>query len=287
MLGNFDLDAVFAARRAEFGDAQMSEMAPESSAETSPVGNEPAQGQDTNAGTGGNPAWQDILNVLPDSLHSVVRPALEKWDRGVQDRFQTVHSQYEPYKALLDAGIPAENVQYALAVLEKIENDPRSIYDALAEHNGWAEQQGQSEENDSEYEPENLPDDPRLLRAEQMSEAVAEYIMQQHEQQQADAEDDALNEHITALKTQHGIAEDDKTAEKFILGLMVAGATAEQAFEDYIALTSNVATRPRANDGAPVVLGGGGVPSTAINRDQIRDPKTRQSLVAQMLEQAQ
>lgn len=285
----FDIEAVFAARRAEFGNMRMDDSEPagtESGGEESaPVGDS-VQGEST----GGNPAWQDILNVIPDSLHSTIRPALEKWDKGVQDRFQTVHSQYEPFKPFLESGIDPQNINYALAILDKIENDPRSIYDALAEYNGWAEQQGQSEsEFDAEnYDPENPPDDPRLLRAEQLAEAVAEYTMQQHEQQEAAREDAALDEHISSLKEQHGIAEDDSIADRFVLGLMLAGATAEDAFNEYVNMQSTVATRPRPNDSAPVVLGsGGGIPSANIDRQQLRDPKVRRALVAQMLEQSQ
>ena len=283
----FDINAIFENNRALFGDTRMdSEMVPEGGGESAPVGNDSAQGEST----GGNPAWQDILNVLPDSLHSTVRPALEKWDQGVQQRFQTVHSQYEPFKPFLESGIDPQNINYALAILDKIENDPRSIYDALAEHNGWAEQQGQpeSEIDSNEYDPENIPDDPRLLRAEQLAEAVAEYTMQQHQEQLAAQEDAALDAHISDLKAQHEIAEDDQVADRFVLGLMLAGASAEDAFNEYVNMQSTVATRPRANDSAPTVLGNsGGVPSTAIPRDQIRDPKARRALVAQMLEQSQ
>lgn len=288
MFESFDLDAVFAARRAEFGNMRMdSENAPEGG-ESAPV--DSSQGESTGTNEGGNPAWNEILGVLPDSLHSVVKPALEKWDNNYRTGLSKVQSQYEPYKEILDTGIEPQNLQYALALLDKIENDPRSIYDALAEHNGWAENsgQGQSEEIDpNEYDPENLPDDPRLLRAEQLAEAVAEYTMQQHQQQQEAEEDALLDQVISGLQEQHGIDPEDEVANKFIMGLMLAGATAEQAFEDYIGMTQQIVTRPRANDGAPVVLGGGGVPSTAINRDQLRDPKARRALVAQMLEQAQ
>lgn len=262
----------------------------ESGGETAPV--ESSQGsQGTGTNEGGNPAWNEILGVLPDSLHSTVRPALEKWDTNYREGISKVQSQYEPYKEILDSGIEPQNLQYALALLDKIENDPRAIYDALAEHNGWAENGGQGQPNSeidpNEYDPENLPEDPRLLRAEQLAEAVAEYTMQQHQQQTEAEEDAALEQHISSLKEQHGIDENDETVDEFVMGLMLAGVPAEKAFEKYTALTQTVSTRPRANDSAPVVLGGGGVPSTAIPRDQIRDPKARRALVAQMLEQAQ
>lgn len=254
------------------------------SADTS-QGNTPAP-VDNGGGesTGGNPAWSEILGVLPDSLHPVVQPALEKWDRNYQNGIQKVHSDYAPWKQLTDAGYDPQTVQYALQVIDRLENDPRSIYDALAEHNGWAEQ-GQTDSDDESYDP-SAEVDPRLLRAEQMSEAVAEYVMSQHQQQQQAQEDAALDAEISGLVEKHGL-QDDPNIEKFALGMMLSGATAEQAFQAYIDMVGSVATRPRANDSAPVVLGsGGGVPSGQISREQLRDPKARKGLVQQLLHQA-
>ncbi len=289
-MSEFNLETVFANRRAEFGDMRMSIEAGSEGGESAPV--ESSQGSEgTGTNEGGNPAWNEILGVLPDSLHSTVRPALEKWDTNYREGISKVQSQYEPFKDILAQVDDPQTLQYALALLDKIENEPRSIYDALAEHNGWAENSGQGQSNSeidpNEYDPENLPDDPRLLRAEQLAEAVAEYTMQQHQAQTEAEEDAALEQHITSLKEQHNIAEDDETVDRFVMGLMLAGAKAEEAFDEYIKLTQTVATRPRANDSAPIVLGGGGVESSQISRDQIRDPKARRALVAQMLEQAQ
>lgn len=244
------------------------------------------QGQE-DSGTSGNPAWNEILQSLPDSLHSVVRPALEKWDRNYESSIQKVHSQYEPYKPLIENGYDPQTLEYALQVLNTIESDPRKIYDALAEHNGWAVEQGQtdSEENDEVYDPET-PVDPRVERAEQLSEAVAQYIMDQHEQQEATQQDEALDQQITSLKQQHGIAEDDTQAERFVMGLMLAGTSAEQAFDEYDSLVQQTATRARPNDSAPSILGsGGGVPSSQIPVSQLRDANARKALVAQMLSQ--
>lgn len=266
----------------------MSEMAAEGGGESL----ESAQGTETSSEStssestgGGNPAWSEILGVLPDSLHKVVTPALEKWDTNYQSGIQKVHSQYEPYKEIIDQGFDPQTIAYALSLVNELENDPRKIYDALAEHNGWSEQgQSETEETDSEYEVE---DDPRIARATQLSETVAEYIMDQHQQQEAAAEDEALNSHIASLKEQHGITDDDPNAERFVIGLMLAGASAEDAFDQYMGIQQSVSSRPRANDSAPMVVGNnGGVPSTAIDRSQLQDPKARRALVAQLLEQA-
>lgn len=281
MSENFDLATVFERNHALFGNIRME--GEETAGETS--GGETSQGTSTvdNAGgesTGVNPAWTEILGVIPDSLHAVVRPALEKWDKNYDNGIQKVHSEYEPYKVFKDGGYDPQTINYALAILDKIENDPREIYDALAEHNGWAEQ-GQTGEETQEYEPEGEVD-PRLLRAEQLSEAVAEYVMHQNQQQQEAEEDAALNADITKYREEYKLTEDENV-EEFMLGLMLAGASAEDAIKRYIAMTSAVATRPRANDAAPVVMGsGGGVPTGQISREMLRDKNTRRSLVAQM-----
>lgn len=288
----FSLDSVFAARRAEFGDARMSlEAGQESGGES---GGEISQGAEQPTGDssgGGNPAWDEILKTLPDGLHPVVRPALEKWDRNYQQGIQKVHSQYEPYKPFIEAGYDPQSIQYALTVLDKLENDPRSIYDSLGQYHGWANGEqgqpeselGEGEEGEEGYTPS---DDPRLLRAEQLSEAVAQYVMEQHEQQQQAAEDEALDAEISQLKEKHGIGEDDEVAERFVMGLMLAGASAEEAFTEYTKMQSTVATRPRANSTAPAVLGSGGsVPSAQVPVSQLRTGQGRKALVAQILQQ--
>lgn len=250
---------------------------------------ETPQGQPSDTGTGdsGNPAWNEILSTLPDSLHTVVRPALEKWDKNYQSGIQKVHSQYEPYKPLLDAGFDPQTIQYSLALLDKMENSPREIYDALAEHNGWTGEQGQPEpEVDEEgYEPE-IVSDPRLDRAEKLSEAVAEYIMDQQQKQEQAAEDAQLDTEIKSLQEKHGIDPGDKTADKLVMGLMLAGASPEQAFNEYIEMTQHIATRPKANDSAPIIMGTGGVPRDAITSDQLKKPADRKALVANLLRQA-
>lgn len=262
----------------------MSEMAPEGG-EIVSQGTE--QVAESTGDAGGNPAWKEFLDVLPSSLHSQVTPVLQKWDQGVQERFQQVHSQYEPYKPLIEGGYDPQTLQYSLAVLQELENNPRAIYDALAEQNGWAVEQGQTESEDDseEYDPENVVD-PRLTRAEQLSEAVAEYVMNQHQQQQEQQEDAALDQHINALKEQHQLAE-DPLVDRFVIGLMLGGMSAEDAFSAYVETQTQIATRPRAGDSAPVVMGsGGGVPSAQITSDQLKNPQSRKALVAQMLAQA-
>lgn len=279
----FDLTAVFAARRAEFGDARMDS---ESSVEADSISQDTSDDTQSQNGTGSdgvNPSWQEILNVLPDSLHGTVMPALEKWDRNYQSGIQRVQSQYEPYQPLLDAGYDPETIQYGLSVLAKLEEDPRAIYDALAEAHGFAVDQGQSETeiDDDVYEGGALPDDPRIQRAEEMSEAVAQWVLEQHEMQQNAEEDANLDQEMTNLAEKHG-----EYDENYVMGLMLTGVNAEDAVMQYHQLVQNIASKPRANDSAPVIMGsGGGLPSGAVKVSELTEDN-RQKLVADMLRQA-
>ena len=82
---------------------------------------------------GGHPAWQEILDVLPDSLHSVVRPTLEKWDKGVEERFNTFHQQYDPYKEFVENEVDPLLIQQAMGVLQKLNEDPSGIIGEIIE----------------------------------------------------------------------------------------------------------------------------------------------------------
>jgi hypothetical protein len=287
---NFDLEAVFEARRAEFGNMRMdSENAgteggqgPTDTAPTN-VGGEADSQQEP---TGQNPAWNEILGVLPTSLHSQILPALQKWDQNYQQGISKVHSQYEPYKPIIEAGYEPENIGYAMQVLQILNEDPRQIYDALAEQNGWAVEQGQQLETDENYDGEVQPD-PRLLRAEQMSEAVAEYVLQQHQEQQQAQEDAALDAEINGLKEKHGLA-NDTYVDQFVLAQMLAGTDANAAFEEYNKFRANLLQTPRAATSAPVVMGAGsGLPSSQITSEQLKDKGSRKNIVQQMLAAAQ
>src|SRR5213592_3195837 len=80
------------------------------------------QGSDNQGGL--NPAWTDLLNELPQELHSKVTPVLQTWDKGVQDRFNKVHSEYEPWKTITKSGVDPETAQFALNLLNSVNNQP-------------------------------------------------------------------------------------------------------------------------------------------------------------------
>src|SRR4051812_16507541 len=86
---------------------------------------------------GNNPAWNEFLEVVPQELHQKVTPLLSKWDSGVQDMVQKVHSQYEPYKQFKDKGIAAEDLQSGIQILNALQNDPENTFKAIKAYYGF------------------------------------------------------------------------------------------------------------------------------------------------------
>src|SRR6266496_4647872 len=83
-----------------------------------------------------NPAWNDLLEVVPSQLHSLVTPYLQKWDKNYQEGINKVHSQYEPYKSYIDNEIQPGQIDYALQLMQAIESRPAEVIKALQEWSG-------------------------------------------------------------------------------------------------------------------------------------------------------
>jgi hypothetical protein len=68
-------------------------------------GSEPTAPVTDTAVTAEEPAaspWAEYLEPLPESVRPLVEPAFKEWDAQVTKRFQSLHSEYEPYKQIID-----------------------------------------------------------------------------------------------------------------------------------------------------------------------------------------
>lgn len=256
--------------------------------------NETGTGQQQN---GINPAWNELLGIMPTQLHPQLIPYLQKWDQGVQSLVQKVHSQYEPYKQFVDAQVDPQNIQYALQIMEHLNNNPRQIWDAMGQHYGWIGEQGQPEPQAAQQQnfTENYDDlgigteeDPRIAQMAEQLELMRQAIVADWEQKQQQAqqqqlieqqqqEDQALEQELTSLREKYGDYD-----EQYVLGLMGAGMEAEKAVQQYQQLTQQI-LQNRPGNFAPTVLSGkGGIPSTAVDRRNMTGEQ-RRALVANML----
>src|SRR6478609_6160995 len=97
-----------------------------------PVDSAPVDTATQQQPTGENPAWGELLGVLPSSLHQQVKPFLSKWDQGVQERLTKVQSQYDPYKDFV--GTDPEQIRASMKLAELVASDPRGFYDNLGSY---------------------------------------------------------------------------------------------------------------------------------------------------------
>lgn len=263
-------------------------------------------GSDTggDSGTSGiNPAWNDLLGSMPSSLHSQIIPHLQKWDQGVQQRFATVQSQFEPYKALIEQQVNPDEVVASLKLAEMISQNPREFYDRMTQHYGaeWGlnSGQGQAPNNDADdysldgFDDEdegNEPDlasNPLIKQLQEQQETIASFLaadLQRKEQeQQAQIQQQAEEELRTSIA---GITEkygtNGKLDEKFIrAALSIAvqtDSTVEEAAEQ-VAAIAGMNARPQAPRIMPT---SGGVPLNVTNPADLSRAQTK-DLAAQIL----
>lgn len=245
----------------------------------------------------GHPAWQGILDQIPEMLRPNVLPQLQAWDKGVEDKIAGVHSQYSAYKGFMDAQITAEQLETANRLYQALDSDPRAFYEQLRDHYKFDSEQGQQQQMDpeldlGEYSSEDLSQNPLFKQqAEQLAQMQEQFNAQQEAREAQEAE-------LWLTTRQHSISE-SLTAKNievdwdYILPRAAAEAqrtndydkaldNATQAFENMIVKYRT----PVANITAPPVMTpNGSLPASSFNPNSLAD-EDRRKLLAQMLTQA-
>lgn len=236
--------------------------------------------------SGGNPAWTELYGVLPDSLHTVVSPVLEKWEQGTQQKFQQYAEQvkqYEPYQGFVEQGVAPDQIEQALAMAQLIDSDPKGFMQQMQAFFGGDEQQqpnqqqGQQQSNDNfvgtfDEQPFDIENDPRFQQLKQNQDQIAAFLAQQVEAEQAQQADSYLDNELNSLSQKYG-----EFDEEFVLGLATNGVPLEDAVQRYQSLVERVRTTPAPDAGLPNIMSpGGGLPSEQINPADMSDAQRKQ-----------
>lgn len=229
---------------------------------------------------GPNPAWNDVLSVIPQEFHEKITPHFQQWDRSAQERIEQVNSrvkEFEPYGAFLEHGIEPSELENGLRLLYEVNNNPQAVWDALGKAYNLTGNSGGSQE---ESDPEANYQDPRFDQLQQGIELVSQIVLQDQQAKAAAQADQELDRELADLKTKHGDYD-----ERYVLAMMQSGMSGEQAVQSYHGLRNNLLqNNPRPF--APNVMGssggGTGYPSQAIDPTKLSGKDTR-NLVAQML----
>jgi len=248
-----------------------------------------------------NPAWNDFLTGFPESMHPIVKERLSKWDEGVNQRINQVHSEYADFKPFREAGLNSEILNQAYGVYQAIQEDPRKVWDILGETYGYAAQPqvnsnpaalqpGQvnpqtpqiNQPTGDEYGIEGGQFNPEVARLQAMTENMAQILIAQEAARKQAAEDALLENQLKAAREKYG-----DFNEKFVLSYVNMGETLDNAVKAWQGVVNEVrasSNRPPA----PTVMNGPGtgqLPSQQIDPSKLNGSETR-NLVAQMFKAA-
>lgn len=253
-------------------------------------GNEPPVTQQTQQEEKLNPAWEPMLNKIPEQFRGMVTSDLRQWDQNYQQGIQQVHSQYEGYKPFLEQEITPEALNNAMLVQQALENNPEQFIRTVAEYyNLQLGEQGQPDpEETGEGEGEGLPfditQDPQFQRYQQATELMAQQMMTQAQQQEDAQWDQQVASDFEAAKEKHGEFNEDLVIQR----MLATGEDVNSAVEFVNgAIQAEVAKHRSPGATAPIMMGsGGGLPSQQTPVGNL-SPQDRRALVMQRLAAAQ
>jgi hypothetical protein len=199
--------------------------------------NNPIEGQ------GGNPAWEEFYNAIPENyreeVQPLINPVLEKWDRGVQQRFES----YKPFEKYVNDKIDPQVVDYAMNLLDTL-NDNDGALEVFNQLGSYLEGQGllgqeEGEGNNQPAEEVDWSQVPPAIRQqiEQLQSSfgtLAEHQLMTQQQRIEAEEDEALDRELTQLREKHGDYDED-----WVLAKMVNGMSAEEAVTSYVSWLDN------------------------------------------------
>lgn len=248
--------------------------------------------QDNNPGL--NPAWAEVLSVLPENFHSVVTPHFQQWDSAAQSKIEAANAslkEFEDYKPYKEHGISGEEIEQGLRLYYEINNNPQGVYTALANAYNFGQKDpaaiapgvtntppGDGTDNDDATAP--VADDPRFSKMQEALELVSQIVLTDARAKQDANADRELETEMASLKEKNGDYD-----ERIVLGLMSNGMSGQEAVTAFQTAVK-AAGGGQSQAFAPSILGGSsggaGIPSNVVDVTKLSGKDTR-SLVEQML----
>ena len=260
------------------------------------AGNQESTDNTGGSGTGEslNPAWSPLLEKLPSSLHPMVTPELKSWDQKFQEQLQQVHSQYEPYKQLIDNQVPADTLQQAWQLFNLINENPQLVYDQMGQYYGLGGQ-GQQEQQPNNPNPEEEPgfdfnnpeadisQHPKFQELMQNQQMLAQFLVEQQQQEASKQAEVQIESEISAVKEKYPYLNELQMIQLAMGGNM----SITQAAEQLNAQRESWLTESRRP--APQVFSGGGsVPAQqGIDPTKMNSTQTRAAVAAILQAQAE
>lgn len=227
---------------------------------------------------GGNPAWNDVLQYVPEDKRTEVVPKLQEWDNN----YKQVQESLTPWKQFVDSGVDPETAQIALNVLQTIETNPEAVYEAIGKSLGISKQE--AEELVEEVTEEGQANGSGITQEQfealaKQSNAMAQILLAKREEETLAQQEAELNKELATLKEKYG----DFPENEIVYRMLHSDMSAEDALKDYAKFEENLF---RSRPVAPRVLSGGGmIPQPKVDPVKLDDRGTRDH-VAEMLKAA-
>lgn len=241
------------------------------------------------SGGGAHPAWQEFYgDAAPEIVEKYIEPAFRKWDTSVNQRFDKVHQQYDPWNDVIKNTDP-ESATFALNLINALNTNPKEIIPKLAEHYqldnliGGTVAQGQAEPKveDDPYSQKFNEYQQNIAELQKRTEIMAQALLQKH-QAEEDAKADAWvdNELARLRQVNQGRGEFN---DEFVCALSAqAGISLEEAANKYY---ENRDAELRRHGTKPLIMHpGGGVPGGNTPSFKNMKDKDVNSFIANMLD---
>lgn len=240
----------------------------------------------------GHPAWKPILDSIPEAFHSTIRPQLEEWDKGVQQKLQSVRDEYknlEAYKQFAKENVDPEFVEQAVIFANRFQQNPQAIMDHVNKqwNLGYAnpsevEQLKAQLQDDDDEDPYSMNSSSGGSKADllknpeflAMQQTLNEMKSQIEGYNEAEEEERAIAEHNALLddyEKEHG-----SINRMLVTAFMSQGLDLDDAVSEYHKALAGTVTPPeqeqagQAEKQTPVVMGGNGQSGTGVPGDPVK-----------------
>lgn len=262
-----------------------------------------------------NPAWQGLLDKLPQEFHSLILPDLKAWDQGVQQKFQEIHSQYDDYKAyevFVKKNIDPEYIEQAVTLADRLQADPKGLMAQVNE--AWnlgyvspedaanlAQSSAGSGTEDQDFidEDSDIFKDPRVKAMKEALDQLQSEFQTDKQREEEEAAQAEFEEYLEQLE-QETTAKNLPFNKTFVTALISQGIDGEDAVAQYhqvLAIntleggeTKQETTTETTNP--PPVMGsegstGGGTPDGSVNFGSLSKNDLNSTIEQMLAQQAQ
>lgn len=257
----------------------------------------------------GHPAYKEILDLLPESLHPLITPKLSEWDKRQQDKLQEVQGTYDPYKKFAENHVDPQVIEQALYLANHLQNNPadfveRAITNFNLEQFKQQQQQNELEDELVDYDGEDISKHPLVKQMMDQLQQTQQTLQTWQQEREQTTQEQQLEEYLDSLEKEHG--EFDRLYVASMLANNVDGPQAVKQYQDMVnqaalKLTGGnpeqlqqyqqeQQTPSQQQTQIPVVMGaagtaGSGSPNQPVDMSALSAGDT-QNLVIQMLEAA-